>query len=211
MEVKGLENVDPRGVYVFTSNHLSTYDILAVLRLQPARRVRFIAKKSLFYIPFFGWAIALAGYIAIDRGNRKRAMDSMQVALRRIQRGTSVVVYPEGTRSPDGSLLPFKTGSFLMAIRARVPVVPVTMVGTHRLQPKGRFLAVPGTFRIIFDAPIPTASLQERDRATLAAQVREIIARRLAAEGQLTEEDLARTLAGPATINAPLPAESAAR
>lgn len=187
--VQGRQSIDPKATYVFTSNHCSTFDILALLYLQPARRFRFIAKKSLFRIPFFGWAMSLGGFIGIDRSNKKKAMETTQAALQRIQTGTSVVIYPEGTRSYDGRMLPFKTGGFLMAIRAGVPVIPLTMVNSHYLQPKGRFLARPGTLRIIFDAPIPTKDLQERDRGMLAAKVRDVIARNLIEAGQMTKED----------------------
>lgn len=209
--VEGLERIDRRGVYVFAGNHLSTFDILAILMLQPTARTRFIAKKSLFYVPFFGWAMWIAGYIAIDRGNRKRAMESTQRALRKIQEGTSIVVYAEGTRSSDGKLLPFKTGGFLMAIRAKVPVVPVTIVGSHLLQPKGKFLVVPGTFKLIFDDPIPTAHLLERDRGVLAAQVRAIVARRLHQEGQISREELEAALAEPAPAGSVEAGTAAAR
>ncbi|MFN7973880.1 MAG: lysophospholipid acyltransferase family protein [Acidobacteriota bacterium] len=188
--VEGQENIDPKATYVFTSNHCSTFDILALLYLQPTWRFRFIAKKSLFRIPFFGWAMWLGGFIGIDRSNKKKAMETTQAALRRIQKGTSVVIYPEGTRSYDGKMLPFKTGGFLMAIRAGVPVIPVTMVNSHYLQPKRRFLCRPGTFRMIFDTPIPTKDLQERDRGMLSAKVRDVIASNLIAAGQMTPDDL---------------------
>ncbi len=195
LRIEGLERFDNDRVYVFTSNHLSTFDILALLYLQPTRRFRFIAKKSLFMIPFFGWSMYLGGFIAIDRSNKKSAQRSMQAALSKIQRGTSVVIYPEGTRSRDGKLLPFKTGGFLMAIRAKVPVVPVTVVGSHLLQPAGRVYCRPGTFRMIFGDPIETAQLQERDRGALAAQARSVIARQLFDAGQIGRDDLEQILA----------------
>lgn len=194
MIVEGLENVDRQGTYVFASNHLSTMDILALLYLQPTRMIRMVAKQSLFAIPFFGWAMRLAGFIDIDRSNKKSAMRSTNRALRTLQKGISLVVYPEGTRSRDGRLMMFKSGGFLMAIRARVPVIPVTMIDSDKVHPPDRFHVNPGPFKVIFEKPVPTDHLRERDRGALAAQVRAVVARRLAAEGRMGEEELREIL-----------------
>ena len=210
LEVEGLERVDRSGTYVFTSNHLSTFDIVALLFLQPTSCFRMMAKKSLFMIPFFGLAMLAGGFIPVDRRNRKNALRSTQKALRKIQGGMSVVVYPEGTRSRTGKLLPFKTGGFLLAIRAGVPVVPVTVIGSHLLQPPDHVYVRPGTFRVVFHDPIPTRHLQERDRGTLATEARCVIARRLFEAGQLDEEELRAVLATRAdTPSAPTPVETA--
>src|SRR4030095_15410734 len=123
-------------------------DILAMLYLQPTRRVGMVAKRSLFAIPFFGWAMRLAGFIDIDRSNKKSAMRSTNRALRKLQSGVSLVIYPEGTRSRDRGLMMFKSGGFLMAIRAKVPVVPVTMIDSDKVHPPDRFHCEPGPFKV---------------------------------------------------------------
>ena len=127
----GSENLPP-GPVIFMSNHQSNFDILALLVTMP-RHIHWIAKKELFDIPVFGLSMRRGGYIPLDRGDGRKAMRSMDDAARMIRNGRSVVMFPEGTRSPDGRLLPFKRGGFILARKAGVPVVPVTIiVGTDR-------------------------------------------------------------------------------
>jgi len=170
--LKGLENLEPGATYVFASNHTSALDILALLSQLPAN-FRWIAKKELFEIPLFGPAMLRAGYIPIDRSDRRAAMESLNRAAERISGGASVVIFPEGTRSPDGKLLPFKSGGLALAIRSRRPVVPVTILGANRaLRPKSLLLN-PGPIQIVLGEPIPTAGLKMNQRDQLAQEVRE--------------------------------------
>lgn len=168
----GRENIVPSATYVFASNHTSALDILALLGQLPAN-FRWIAKKELFKIALFGPAMLRAGYIPIDRSDHRAALKSLNRAAERIAGGASVVIFPEGTRSPDGKLLPFKSGGLALAIRSRRPVVPVAIIGANKaLRPKGLLLA-PGRINIVLGKPIPTEGLKMGQRDELAQQVRE--------------------------------------
>jgi 1-acyl-sn-glycerol-3-phosphate acyltransferase len=122
------------------SNHQSALDIPVLLAGLPVP-FKFVAKRELFRIPFFGWAIKRAGYISIDRENPREALKAIEAAVRKIAEGTCVLIFPEGTRSPDGRLLPFMKGAFSLASRAAAPVVPLALVGTNALQPPGHYVA----------------------------------------------------------------------
>src|SRR5690606_31303222 len=136
---------------------------------------RFVAKKELVRVPIFGWCLVTTGQIIIDRGNRERAVRSLRRAAERIRGGASVIVFPEGTRSPSGSLRPFKSGPFHLALEAQVPIVPVTVSGSQRITPKGRLVVHPGTVKITYGPPIPTRGLGLEDRRRLKARVRAAI------------------------------------
>ena len=125
--------------YVLMVNHQSALDIYALLAALPLS-FKWIAKRQLFRIPVFGWAIRKAGYISIDRENAREALKAMEKAAQRIRQGATIIIFPEGTRSADGKLLPFKKGGFTLALRAAVPVVPVGISGSSVLQPKGCFI-----------------------------------------------------------------------
>jgi len=125
--------------YIFMCNHQSALDIFSLLSCLPLP-FKWIAKRELFFIPFFGWAIKRAGYISLDRKNPREAIKAMDEAARRIREGLNIIIFPEGTRSKDGRLLPFKKGGFSLALRSGVPIVPVGIQGTNRLQPKGSFV-----------------------------------------------------------------------
>jgi 1-acyl-sn-glycerol-3-phosphate acyltransferase len=155
VEVAGLERVGGRGPYVFAMNHQSNLDSLCVTPHLPADRFAYIAKRSLFWVPFLGWGMLAAGFVSVDRKNRARAVASLERAGERIRAGTSLVVYPEGTRSPDGRLQPFKKGPFHVALAAGVPIVPVAISGTAALMPVGSAAIRAGTVRLRFGAPIP--------------------------------------------------------
>ena len=131
--VQGSEHL-PDGPVIFMSNHQSNFDILALLADMP-RRFHWIAKKELFDIPVFGASMRRGGYIALDRGDGRKALQSLDAAAATIHQGKSVVLFPEGTRSPDGNLLPFKRGGFILARKADVPVVPVTINGSGKINP----------------------------------------------------------------------------
>lgn len=138
VSLEGLENITSPP-YIFMCNHQSALDIFSLLSALPMS-FKWIAKRELFFIPFFGWAIKRGGHVSLDRKNPREALKAIDEAARKIKGGMNIVIFPEGTRSKDGNLLPFKKGGFSLALRARVPVVPVGIRGTSRLQPKGSFI-----------------------------------------------------------------------
>ena len=166
--------LDPGQSYVFMANHQSLYDIPSVILSLPVQ-TRFLAKRSLFRIPIFGWAMALGGFVPVDRGDRARSRETFSVALERLRSGKSITLFPEETRSLDGRLLPFKRGGILLALRSGFPIVPVAIRGTLAIQPKTSFLIRPGTVDVYFGTPIATEGVAIRERATLEAEVRAAI------------------------------------
>ncbi|RLB54127.1 MAG: 1-acyl-sn-glycerol-3-phosphate acyltransferase [Deltaproteobacteria bacterium] len=170
----GLDNFDPRRPYVFVANHQSLFDIPAVFYTNPAN-LRFIAKKSLFYIPFFGSYLALAGYIALDRSNRRKAIASHDRAAEKIRHGVPIISFPEGTRSADGEVRKFKKGAFMLAIKAGVPIVPVSISGTREVLPKHSLLVRSGRIRIHYDRPVETSDYGVEGRDTLMEKVRQTV------------------------------------
>lgn len=176
LEVEGLDRLYRDGPVVLVSNHVSLFDPPALLLALP-RTLHFIAKRSLFFIPLFGQAIWAAGMIPIDRGDRKRAVASMDRAAERVRRGASVLLFAEGTRSPDGRLKTFKKGAFILAIQASVPIQPLAIVGSREVLPKGRWFARPGTVTVRILEPVSTAGLtfsdRDRLRDTVAARLQE--------------------------------------
>ena len=172
--ITGLERLTRGASYVFTPNHQSHLDILALLGFLPGR-TRFAAKKELWRHPVVGGVLDTLDMVPIDRDDPETAM----AALDRTD-GTagSLVVFPEGTRSRDGQLRPFKKGAFVLAIRTGLPVVPIICRGTRRLMPRGsRLTVVPGPVEILVEPPIATAGLRYEDRDELAARVRAAIER----------------------------------
>jgi 1-acyl-sn-glycerol-3-phosphate acyltransferase len=140
--------------YTVMCNHQSALDIFSLLAALPLS-FKWIAKRELFSIPFLGWAMKMAGHISLDRENPREALKAIDDAARRIREGTSVIIFPEGTRSEDGALLPFKKGGFSLALRAKVPIAPMAVRGTSNLQPKGHFLPRgKGVVEIVIGEPI---------------------------------------------------------
>jgi 1-acyl-sn-glycerol-3-phosphate acyltransferase len=172
--MEGEENI-PSGACLFMANHTSAVDPVAVFVAIP-RRIAFLAKKEIFRMPLIGWAMRLAGFIPVDRSSREAAAASADVATEQLRAGASMVIYPEGTRSPDGKLLPFKRGGFLMAIRGGRPVVPMTITGAERVLPKGEMWIRPGEMRLRFHPAIDVSGYEEADRERLLQRVREVIA-----------------------------------
>jgi 1-acyl-sn-glycerol-3-phosphate acyltransferase len=175
VEADGLENVDPRRPSVFMSNHQSVIDIGALVLTLPGSW-RFVAKRELTWIPFFGWAMWLGGHVIVDRGNRERAVASLRRAAERVRGGISVIIFPEGTRSETGEMREFKSGGFHLALEAQVPIVPVTVSGSRRLTPKGSLRVESGRVLVRYGKPIATRGLGVADRQALKQQVREAIA-----------------------------------
>ncbi len=167
---------------VFAANHTSAADILLVFGFVPAE-FRIIHKRSLRRVPLVGWCLWAAGHVAIDRTNPFRARRSLEQAALRIRGGTSVVVFPEGTRSRDGRVGLFKRGSFLLAIQAGVPVVPVSLVGVARVAPRGLLSLRPGTVEVRLHAPVATTGRTAEEAETLAEEVKRQVVSGLSEEG----------------------------
>jgi 1-acyl-sn-glycerol-3-phosphate acyltransferase len=178
VEVKMHAPLQPGRPYVFMPNHASMVDIWAVFVAIPAT-FRFIAKKQLSRIPLFGWAMAAGRFIFIDRQNAASARRTVAEAARRIRSGQSVVIFPEGTRTRDGRLLPFKKGGFHLAMDSGVDIVPVAIKGSRPIMPRGAALIRAGTVTVEVGEPIATAGLKNGDRDALIAKVRGRVAEML--------------------------------
>jgi 1-acyl-sn-glycerol-3-phosphate acyltransferase len=174
--VIGLEQLPTDRPVVIASNHQSWFDIFLLAAVLPIS-VRFVAKKELRRVPLLGRAMRQAGHIYIDRQDRRAAFEAYEEASRVIRSGLSAVVFPEGTRSRTGDLLPFKKGPFVLAIAAQVPVVPAYCAGTFTLLPKGSFRLRPHPVALLFGPPIDTAGMTYEDRERLMQLTREAIER----------------------------------
>jgi 1-acyl-sn-glycerol-3-phosphate acyltransferase len=175
VRVKGLENV-PHETAIYCANHQSAMDI-PILFVHLPVQFRFLAKRPLFNIPFLGWHLYRSGHIPVDRGQSRKTFRFDQ-AVERIRSGVPVVLFPEGTRSRDGALQPFKGGSFYLAIQAGVPVVPITLNGTRHVHEPDTLHVRSGYTEMIIHPPISTAGLNSQDVDGLSAQVHRCIASR---------------------------------
>jgi 1-acyl-sn-glycerol-3-phosphate acyltransferase len=173
VRLSGAEQV-PAGPAVYAANHASALDILVVFGYLPVD-FRIIYKRSLSLVPLLGWSIWLGGHLPIDRRNPVRARRSLAAAARCIRGGTSVVVFPEGTRSRDGSVHRFKRGSFSLALEAGAPVVPVSLAGVKAVVPRGMTSLRPGRIRVRIAPPVPVAGRTPEDVEALADEVRGIV------------------------------------
>lgn len=174
LEVETEASLDPKVSYVYMANHQSLYDVAALLASLPGNPV-FLAKRSLFRIPFFGWSLTAGGFVPVDRDDRSTARDTFQLSLERLRAGRSLVVFPEETRSTDGRLLPFKPGGFLLALKSGRPIVPVGLSGTLEIRPKGRLGIRPHRVKIVLGQPLDPAELGVARRRELIETVRERI------------------------------------
>lgn len=176
--IEGLDKLAQDATYIFAANHQSQFDIFALQGFLDFD-FRWLAKKELFSIPIFGAGMRRAGYIAVDRSHGRQAMKSLDEAAQRIAAGTSVIIFPEGTRSPDGRLGQFKPGAMVLAIKASVPLVPLAIKGSHAILPKGRLLPKPGHILIRIGEPIATAGFHIKQKQELATRLQEAVARLL--------------------------------
>jgi 1-acyl-sn-glycerol-3-phosphate acyltransferase len=170
INIYGLDNIEAGQSKIFMANHQSLFDILAVIKILPYN-VRFIAKKELFKIPLFGWALSAIGMIKIDRSNRELAIVSMNRALSTIKGGVSVIVFPEGTRSKDGLIHDFKKGGFVIAIKGGIPIVPIAIYGSHAILQKHSLRLKSGTIFITIDRPVKTEDYNYQTRDQLVQNV----------------------------------------
>jgi 1-acyl-sn-glycerol-3-phosphate acyltransferase len=175
VEVEGLHRI-PHGPVVYAANHSSTFDIWALAATLPGS-VRMVAKRELARIPLLGRAMVTAGHVVIDRPHPRRALEAYERAAAVIRTGVSAVVFPEGTRSRTGELLPFKNAPFGLAIAAQVPIVPVYVRNTFEIMPKGGFLLRPRPIQIEVGDPIPTAGMALERRQELRDRIHAAILR----------------------------------
>jgi 1-acyl-sn-glycerol-3-phosphate acyltransferase len=175
----GASNIDPNRSYVFMANHQSNFDILALFAGLPVQ-FRWLAKAELFRIPIFAQGMRGCGYISIDRSDRESAFKSIREAAEKIKNGASVMIFPEGTRSLDSKLLPFKKGGFVLAADSGVPIVPMVITGSFAIMPKNQWKAKPGTICLEILPPIVSTSSESRNKDDLLERVRNAIAEALA-------------------------------
>ncbi|MEW6264343.1 MAG: lysophospholipid acyltransferase family protein [Thermodesulfobacteriota bacterium] len=174
VQVIGREKIDINGTYVFAANHTSVFDILVLQAYLPIR-FRWLAKEELFRIPFFGLAMTKCGYIPVNRSNPRAGVRSLERAAAQIRAGASVVIFPEGTRSADGTVQEFKRGGFTLAVKSGRPVVPVSISGAHRVLKTKTLKLKPGPIKIVLSRPLPTEGLDRPGQEKLAQEVRRII------------------------------------
>jgi len=172
VEVHGREKLAPDGAYIFMSNHVSNLDPPIMLPLIP-RRTSVMVKKELFRVPLLGQTMRIGSLVPVDRGNREAGIAAVRAAAEVIGKKINMLIYVEGHRSFDGKLLPFKKGPFYLAVESGVPVVPVTIAGTHDVMPKGRLAIRAGVVKVIFHDPILPAQFGDRDG--LMERVRSVI------------------------------------
>ncbi|MFZ0214273.1 MAG: lysophospholipid acyltransferase family protein [Candidatus Acidiferrales bacterium] len=174
VRTEGVENIPP-DVCMFAANHVSNLDPPAVLIGVP-RRISFLAKQEVFKVPVVRTALRLGKIVPVDRADRESAIASIDQAVAVLREGISFFVFPEGTRSSDGTLKPFKKGTFVMAIQAGVPVVPVSILGSRERMPKGKLSTVPGEILLRFGAPIDSKQYAVDEREDLMERVRAAVA-----------------------------------
>ncbi len=174
VNVKGLKNIDPSRSYVYMSNHQSNFDIPVLLAHLPVQ-FRWLAKAELFKIPLFGRAMRGAGYVEIDRFNQESAFRSIAEAAGKIKNGVSVMIFPEGTRSRDGRIRPFKKGGFILAVDAGVPIVPIILQGTWDIMEKSSLRIKTGEVVLNIEKPIATIRYSRENKNDLIETVRQAI------------------------------------
>lgn len=179
VQVEGREHIRADRSYVFMSNHASHLDPPAVVLALP-HTLRFVGKRSLSRIPVFGLATRMAKMIFIDRENNASARETLDRSIAELKDGISAYFFAEGTRSEDGCLRAFKKGGVMLALKARLPIVPITITNSHHLLPKHRLRIRPGTIRVVISPPLETAGVAESQKDDLLASVRAVISRNLA-------------------------------
>ncbi len=174
IRIRGAENLRPGDTYVYMANHASLIDIPALFACLP-HQFRIMAKRGLFWVPFMGWHLWTARHFPIDRGDARKTARSLRRVVEGVQAGRSLAVFPEGTRTPDGRLQPFKPGAFKIALRAGVAIVPISIRGTFRLLPKTTLAPRPGRVEVIVGTPIDTKGYDESTLPDLIERTRQAI------------------------------------
>ena len=175
LRVEGLERVDFSKPHVFVANHQSIIDICALFRALPVP-IRFVIKQEIAKVPFIGWYARAMGMVFIERGHAREATERLHGVVSLIRAGESLCAFPEGTRSRNGSVGPFKGGAFQVALQAGVPVVPIAIDGSGAVLPASGFRVRPGTITLRIGEPIPTAGLHAGDRHALAQRAHDAVA-----------------------------------
>lgn len=189
LDVRGREKIPAGCAVVFMANHQSNADPPALAVCLPP--VLVLAKKEAFRIPVFGRAMRMRGFVPVDRRDRERAIEAVEQAARELRAGKSFLVFPEGTRSPDGRLQPLKKGVFILALEGGAPIVPVSISGSYYIMRKGEAAVHPGHMRITFHDPIRTDNRSLEDRDRIMEEVRQALLSGLT-EAEWPLEDLAR-------------------
>lgn len=171
LQTERMETLDPKQRYILVANHYSYFDIPCLLAAVP-QPIRFMAKISLFKIPIFGWAIGKAGFIPIDRKNRRTAVKSFDMAAERIRRGNTIVIFPEEGRSRERMMRPFQRGAFLLAIKSQLPMVPIAIDSTYDIFRVGAKRITAGRVTLRVGTPIATEGVSVRDKERLAQESR---------------------------------------
>ena len=185
VRVRGREHVDPHRVYLFMANHQSLFDIFALAAALPDFQLRWMAKRELLRVPVFGWVLRATKQILVDRKNRTQAITTLRQVRRLLDAGISVLFFPEGTRSPDGHLLPFKPGGFAVAIEKGVPVVPVTIKGSREVWPPRDWRIRGGEIEVVLSPPLSMGEYasKKEGREELMDEVYQAISAHLIGEG----------------------------
>ncbi len=170
-DVRGREHVG-KGPYVIVGNHSSLLDIPTSAAFVPIP-FHFVSRPFFFKVPFLGWGMRAAGHISIERGKAREAAQTLKNLEERLQAGSSIFLFPEGTRSPDGTVQKYKRGPFMTAVLTGTPILPVSLGGIAARLPKGKLAATPGPIRVTFGEPIPTEGLNQRDTKELARRIEE--------------------------------------
>jgi 1-acyl-sn-glycerol-3-phosphate acyltransferase len=172
VQIEGRNKIDPAQVYVMVSNHMSGLDIIVLFQLH--NHFKWVAKKGLFIVPFIGWNMALNGYISIERGRGRSKLRMMDKAADSIRKGNSVILFPEGTRSPDGKLQTYKTGAFRLALETRTPILPLVIKGTNLALKKGGLRVNKNrNMQLTILDPIPFESFKHMDSRELSLFIHE--------------------------------------
>jgi 1-acyl-sn-glycerol-3-phosphate acyltransferase len=170
LKIEGIERIDRKEKYIFVSNHLSYFDIPVIISAIP-NNIRFIYKKSIAYVPFFGWAVYFGGYVAVDRSNARNGFHAIKKAASIIKdKGLSFIIFPEGTRSIDGSIGNFKRGAFMLAGEVKEKIVPVTIINSNKILPKKSYKIKSGEIKVIIEKP-----LEYKEDKNFLNEIREII------------------------------------
>jgi 1-acyl-sn-glycerol-3-phosphate acyltransferase len=169
IKLVGLDKIDPAGTYIFMSNHVSNIDPPILVPLIPGR-TSVLAKKEIWRIPILSKALDLAEIVPVERSNRDAAIQSIRRASEVMKHHINMTIFPEGTRSPDGRLMPFKKGPFHLAAETGFPIVPVTILGTYEMMPKGSSIVKSGTATLVFHSPVDPKQFASRDELVEAVR-----------------------------------------
>jgi 1-acyl-sn-glycerol-3-phosphate acyltransferase len=174
VEIVGLENIPADQPQIFVANHQSYFDIFAISGYFPVQ-IRWVAKESLFRIPFVGWSMKAAGYIGLDRDNKRKAFQAFVKTTEKLKAGCSIVIFPEGTRSVDGRIGPFKKGGHLLALRSKTPMLPIAIIGSGSIICKKSAVIHPGPVKIVLSKPVSLEQLKSQGEQKAMEKIRETI------------------------------------